>query len=218
MNAFVLKIIAIISMLIDHTGYIFIDSFPTYYFFRGIGRLAFPIFAFFIAEGCDKTGDIRKYLFRLGLFALIAEMPFDFAFFGSFLDWHYQNIFFTLFLGAAAIHTYNLAILREDKLRHLAYFIPIVFVILAESLHTDYGGIGVLVIFLLFRTKTNRKHQLVVLAVGNVIIALSSHPIQLLGILTIIPLYFYNSERGPSIKYLFYAFYPVHLMILGMIR
>jgi hypothetical protein len=147
MSSFVLKLIAIITMLIDHIGAVFIS--PTahpelYVLFRGTGRLAFPIFVFLIVEGFHHTKDVKKYLKRLGIFALISEIPFDLAFY----QYHYhseiindienmisadneyriglqnnlierlnssQNVFFTLFLGLLLIYIMSLV---EKQYRH----------------------------------------------------------------------------------------------------
>lgn len=86
LNATTLKIIAVITMLIDHIAYvlqIYSYSYSTYHIMRIIGRIAFPIFAFMIAEGAKHTRDIRKYLLRLLIFAFISEVPFDLAFDGK---------------------------------------------------------------------------------------------------------------------------------------
>ena len=112
MTAFVLKIIASASMFVDHTGVIF----PAPEYFRMIGRVAFPIYAYMIAQGCLYTKDINKYMLRLGLFALISEVPFSIAFlhynyFGGgspgFDVPHYTNVFYTLFLGVACVVVYE---------------------------------------------------------------------------------------------------------------
>jgi len=143
MSTFVLKIIAIVAMLIDHTGAILISphatEYPTLYLVsRGIGRIAFPIFVFLIVEGFYHTRDVKKYLKRLGIFAIISEIPFDFAFYNYnntitnsdlitdiksvFQNGFHvkkcemiinrfnenQNVFFTLFLGLLLIYLMSL--------------------------------------------------------------------------------------------------------------
>ena len=115
MTAFVLKIIASICMLFDHTGAVFTASTPL--FFRWIGRIAFPIYAYMIAQGCKHTNNIDKYLLRLGIFALISEIPFDIAFMHYYtMDGALNlginflrntNVFYTLFLGVACISIYE---------------------------------------------------------------------------------------------------------------
>ncbi len=134
MSSYYLKIIAIITMLIDHIGAIYISPRlhpQAYLLFRGIGRLAFPIFVFLIVEGFHHTRNVKKYLIRLGVFALLSEIPFDLAFYqvrfgrdvitdikNVFVDGFdrnaidllinnfnlNQNIFFTLFLGLLLIY------------------------------------------------------------------------------------------------------------------
>ncbi len=115
MSAFALKIIASICMLIDHIGAVFpVPLTPAV--FRLIGRIAFPIYAYLIAEGCKHTKNKNKYLLRLGIFAIISEIPFDLAFMQyqthDFqrlnINFFYQtNVFYSLFLGAACICVYE---------------------------------------------------------------------------------------------------------------
>lgn len=145
MNSFRLKLLAITAMFIDHFGVIFINPSENYWLFfacRAIGRLAFPIFVFLIVEGFYHTSNVKKYLTRLGVFALISEIPFDFAFYKKnfgvtiFEDIHkastehtgykmifdqlisYQNVFFTLFLGLLLITLMNMV---ENKFHKNVY-------------------------------------------------------------------------------------------------
>jgi len=99
-DAFTLKMIAAVTMLIDHVGYIF---FPQYVLLRIIGRISFPIFAFLIVEGFMHTRDVKKYIFRMIIFALITEIPFDFAFYGTF-NWGHQNVLVTFLLALVAMY------------------------------------------------------------------------------------------------------------------
>ncbi|NLK72751.1 MAG: hypothetical protein GX285_07020 [Clostridiales bacterium] len=219
MTGFYLKIIAITTMLIDHIGAVFLDfGSLEYLVFRSIGRLAFPIFAFLIAEGCEKTSDIKRYMLRLFIFAWISEVPFDLAFYNSFFDFSHQNIFFTLFLGAAAIYIYNLAYNKDGLIRYGAYIIPFALMIVAEALRTDYGAIGVFLIFFIYLNRERRLNKFIIIALGNAMLTSPKYPVQLFGIVSLIPLYFYNGERGRNIKYIFYIFYPLHLLVLGIIN
>lgn len=115
MSAFVLKIIASVCMLIDHIGAVF-PVLAAAEVFRLIGRIAFPIYAYMIAQGCKYTKNIYKYLLRLGIFALISEIPFDIAFmhYGPVgrrnLNINFMsqtNVFYSLFLGVACIAVYE---------------------------------------------------------------------------------------------------------------
>ena len=92
LNGFTIKIIAMISMLTDHTAAVFVNAEQhayLYEFLRGAGRIAFPVFCFMLVEGFMHTGDVKKYLLRLFIFAVISEIPFDLAFFacpGTYFD------------------------------------------------------------------------------------------------------------------------------------
>lgn len=115
LNAFHLKIIALITMMIDHTAAALTLPRAVNTLMRSIGRIAFPIYAFFIAEGCRHTRSREKYMLRLGLFGLISQFPFVFAFYGWGWEpesWWYQilipgNVFYTMFLAVACIHIWE---------------------------------------------------------------------------------------------------------------
>lgn len=217
MSTFVLKLIAIITMAIDHIGVVFIPSNTWLYLvFRGIGRLAFPIFAFLIVEGFYHTSNIKKYLLRLGIFALISEVPFDLAFYNTYFNMKHQNIFFTLFLGLLAIYLINMIENKyKDKilLVNLADAgITIAFCIIAALLQTDYRYMGILLIVAFYLFRGNK------LLLGISMLVLSNSIIQMLSVLAIIPIAFYNGKKGKNIKYFFYVFYPAHLLVLYFIK
>jgi hypothetical protein len=220
MNSFTLKLIAIIAMLIDHIAAIFVSNDTILWLvMRSIGRLAFPIFVFLIVEGFHHTKDVKKYLIRLGTFALISEIPFDLAFFGKVLEFSHQNVFFTLFLGLSAI---TLMSMVEKKFQKqifvsnlLEAVITIVFCALAILLKTDYHYAGILLIvaFYLFRG----SKAIITLALLIVTITILGN-INYLATLAIIPIAFYNGKKGKNIKYVFYIFYPAHLLILALLK
>ena len=93
--------IAMLSMLADHIGAVL---FPEQILFRVIGRLAFPIFAYTLVEGFFYTHDIKKYMCRIGILALLSEIPFDLTVSGKILEFGHQNIFFTLFIGLVMMY------------------------------------------------------------------------------------------------------------------
>ena len=103
-----LKLIACVAMLIDHFGYAIVPELSVahmtelYYACRIIGRLAFPIYAFLIAQGVKHTGREGKYLLRLAVGFLLSELPFDILFKGGF-TWEDQNVYLTLLLGAGLL-------------------------------------------------------------------------------------------------------------------
>jgi hypothetical protein len=220
MNSFHLKLIAIITMLIDHIGAIMLPhDTMLYLILRCIGRLAFPIFVFLLIEGFQHTRNVQKYLIRLGAFALISEVPFDFAFYGTVLEFSHQNIFFTLFLGLMCIY-----LMREIEKKYKLNFIilniiyallTLIFGVAAFYLKTDYGYKGLLLIvaFYIFR---NSK-----LLLTCSLFFISGYLLKYINVyatIAMIPIAFYNGQKGKSIKYIFYIFYPAHLLVLAFIH
>lgn len=209
-----LKWIAIVSMLIDHIGAVLIGKnlnsytlefsgmMGIYNICRIIGRISFPIFCFLLVEGFCHTSNVRKYMKRLLLFAILSEIPFDLAFYGRIAALGGQNVFFTLFLGLLA-----LAVMQQMKYRRDMIWIPIVLSGLAAwFLRTDYDYFGVLliIVFYLFRENSFRRN----LVAGVLCLW------QPASLLALIPIQCYNGRRGGKLKYLFYIFYPGHLLIL----
>ncbi len=220
MSVFVLKIIAVICMAIDHIRYI--DPICDNTYTKILGRIAFPIFAFFIAEGYIHTKDIKKYLKRLAFFAVISQIPFLLFVWGCNITNEFElNVIFTLFCGA-------ISILSFDKLKNpFLKFLCIVFLaFLAEFLNMDYGALGVLIIlsFYIFRNKNLLKIMILVIAfivklilqckfnIDNIIYC---EPYFIGYIISGILLYFYSGELGKyKLKYFFYYFYPVHMTLI----
>ncbi len=196
-------------MIIDHTGDVLL---PQYRVLRYIGRLAFPIYCFLLVEGYVHTKSVKKYLLRLGMFALISEIPFDLAFHGTFFYPGGQNVFFTLFLGMIAI------VLTERFVYNTLLQTVIVAAIgaLAQVMHTDYRYIGVclIMVFYLYRDRLPLKNAGAV----NALIPFSSR-IQFMACAALLPISFYNGKAGRfKWKYFFYIAYPAHLLALTFIR
>ena len=153
MSAFVLKIIAVITMTCDHLSYLIFGQLS---FLNFIGRIAFPIFAYQISEGYIHTRNLKKYFLRLFVFALISQIPF--MLFTSIFTTHFSlNIFFTLLFGLFTIILYDKIDKKTYKTSHMHIFCNVLGVIaaclialLAEILHTDYGAFGVSIIFLFY--------------------------------------------------------------------
>ena len=140
-----LKIIACVTMLIDHIGAVFVPSMGNYYVYYGmriIGRLAFPIYCFLLVEGAIHTSNRMKYAKRLLIFAFISEIPFDLAFFNHFVALEHQNVFFTLFLGLVCI------MILESAPQYTVLCFVLAYV--AELANTDYGMMGVIFIVLYY--------------------------------------------------------------------
>ena len=220
MNGFWLKIIAMIAMLIDHSAAILLPyDTPLYDICRSIGRLAFPIFCFLLVEGFLHTGNVKKYLVRLGIFALLSDIPFDLAFFHTPIYPEYQNIFFTLFIGLMVLVLLKLI---EDKYEGgglypiLGAAVVVGGCLLSVLLSTDYNYIGILMILSFYLFRYNKVLLTVALVMVN---GMAESKLQILAVFAMIPILFYNGQRGPKFnKYIFYAFYPVHIFVLYLIK
>ena len=221
LSALCLKLIAIICMTADHFSVIFYGNGMTVW--RYIGRIAFPLFAFMIARGAYYTRSIPKYMLRLGIFALISEIPFDIALIkGGVFDLSAQNVYFTLLIGLAAI--WGFEELRKRKLLPLAIAVPILAAITAELARTDYGAVGVICIFLMYLgAMLPGLWHLAVDAVAILQLSLyisgMTVPIvntnEICSLFALIPIAFYSGRQGKKInKYIFYGFYPAHILIL----
>ncbi|MDO5556281.1 MAG: TraX family protein [Clostridia bacterium] len=218
MSSFVLKIVAIISMFIDHIGYVIFDKFS---YFNYIGRLAFPIFAFQISEGYVHTKNLKKYFVRLLIFALVSQIPFM-LFHNLFFTRFTLNIFFTLLLGLACIFIY-------DKLTNklIAIIASICIGIFANYFHCDYGfyGVAIILLFYIFKNKKLYMVSSFIIATGiNYLISILNNGYNdaylylfLATSLSIIPLLFYNGKKGKNTKYFLYLFYPIHLLFIYFI-
>lgn len=208
-SGFDLKCIAVFSMLVDHIGAFL---YPSQVWMRYVGRLAFPIFGFLIVEGYVHTKDLKKYMGRLFLFALISEIPCDLARFDTPVYKDSQNIFFTLLLALVCIHI--LQTLREHPFPACA-LLAAVGILTSYVVKPDYGlgGIAMILCFYLFRTR--RPWQFVSVAAVNFCYY---GGIQSAAVCALIPIGLYSGKKGPSAKYFFYVFYPVHLLLLYLIR
>lgn len=231
-----LKWIAMISMLIDHLAVVvFMPAFgiEEYYTIidsiqiggttllmmcmRWVGRLAFPIFCFLLVEGLVHTHSRVNYLRNLLILAVASEIPYDLAFGGHIVDFRFQNVAFTLVLGFLAcwgidwlddIQAENPSA-RGITIKKVILVVVLSFI--ALKLATDYNAFGVLAIVVLYLWRDHRIKQCLI---GALLFGLLTPT----AALAFIPIYFYNGERGQQPKYLFYAFYPVHLLGLYLIH
>lgn len=296
-----IKIIAVVAMLIDHVAAVvltriliekglleislstdmsevmawLLENMVLYYavsFMRLIGRLGFPIFCFLLVEGFQKTRDVKKYVLRLGTFALVSEIPFDLACSGRVLEFEYQNVYFTLLLGLLALCAIDwiakhepapvirwvlnvtgifalpgyvlwmrrgyltretwlicggavlviLLLLLIGRLKKGLPFmqkctailtITFAAMLLADVLQADYAGMGVLTIVAMYLFRRRRVFSMLA---GCIVLTLMSVS-EITAFFALIPIALYNGKRGLKMKYFFYAFYPVHLLLLWLI-
>lgn len=232
-----LKLIACVTMLIDHVGAAIvwniipkqgpelIRAFQFYQLLRIVGRIAFPIYCFLLAEGVYYTRNPKRYALRLAIGAVLSEIPFDFAFFGGWtLD--YQNVMLTLLLGFFALEA---AAKCKNLLLKIVVILP--FILLAECLETDYGGPGVAMIALFGLTREmphKRLFQLVGMALiceqgmsSGIQIGQFWIRLEMFALIALIPISLYSGRKAASSKAVqwgFYLFYPVHMAVLCLIR
>lgn len=232
-NSNLLKSLAMIFMLLDH---MWATIIPGNQWMTNVGRLAFPIFAFLIVEGFTHTSDLNKYIKRLFVFALISEIPFNLIYTGSWVFPFHQNVMFTLLLGLLCISEIDkIKKNKELKIRTKSILKIILFLLISVIGFVDYGITGVLtiIIFYIFKDfKLAWLGQLISLILlyvvffkgQSVVINILDFeyflPLQSIGVLSLIPIWLYNGEKGKKnkiLQYLFYWFYPMHMLGLYLI-
>jgi len=231
-----LKLIACVTMLIDHIAAVLVipsdaamlagDTTVAWInvFMRGIGRVAFPIFCFLLVEGAHHTRNPRKYALRLSLGMVLSEIPFDLAFFGG-PTWAHQSVMVTLLLGFGMIQ-------GMKRVKHIWKLICILpFYLVAEWLHTDYAGEGILIIAMFALVKEVRHENWVRLAGMALLLWDNTAMFQWnLGVpiyynrirmLSAVPIFCYDGSKrtySKAVQWAFYLFYPVHITILLLVK
>ena len=230
----ILKLIAVILMLSDHiwaTAMSFGD-WMTY-----IGRMAFPIFAFLIAEGFVHTSNFKKYAIRLLGFAIITEIPFNLFYSSRFFNPYHQNVLFTLLLGLLAIYVIdNLKKNHTAKNIGLSVLWLALICIGATIGFVDYGFLGMITVVMFYLLRDFPFAwlcQLIAMVLINIVFFEGQvFPVEILGktieipsqgfaVLSLVPIWLYAGKKGRTSKlmqYGFYAFYPVHMLILYLIK
>ena len=223
----VLKLIACVTMLIDHFGYGIVFHLPVpnvvdlYYICRIIGRLAFPIYCFLLVEGMRHTHEPRKYIVRLGIGILLSELPFDALVQGS-IDWSNQSVMVTLALGAVM-----LLCMQKTEEKWMKVLLVLPFAILAELAKSDYGGWGIVMIAVFALFEQIPMQMVAVLLVNAAVESATisvfgvSVSVQLFATLAMIPIALYSGRKlthSKAIQWGFYLFYPVHFLFLWIIR
>ena len=216
-----LKLIACLTMLIDHIGAVFFSWVGL----RVIGRIAFPIYCFLLAEGAYYTRSRKEYAIRLMLGLFLSEIPFDLLFFGQ-LTLAHQSVMVTLLLGY--LYAVAMNYIPSEGYRILL-LLP--FAMLAELLNCDYGGWGVVMIGLFVITRVYpRKEWIQVVLLGiiswmiggvGISFGFVTVPIQVFSVLAMVPICLYNGTKHTNnlwVRRGFYLFYPAHLLLLYLIR
>ena len=240
-NSFTLHIIAMALMLLDHLQATVLSDYAV---LTRLGRLAFPIFAFMIAEGFYHTKNVKKYLLRMLFFALISEIPFNLMVGSSVFYYAHQNVMWTFLLAILSLLIFEK--LKEKHIIMQIIFIPstvLIFYLIGMFTLVDYHGEGILMVMLFYFTRAKKdtplRQRLVLMLVqvlgmyyincemlkGLVIpVELFGHTFEIvqqgLALLALPIIWCYSTKQGPynkAIKYFYYLFYPAHLLVLGLI-
>ncbi|MDD2231569.1 MAG: TraX family protein [Sphaerochaetaceae bacterium] len=232
-----LKLIAVLSMIIDHFGSIIMDGVMAPYMIDGylnfttdmpwlvfnavsiknlceiLGSIAFPIFCFMIAEGFIHTHNKLKYGLRVGLFALISEIPFDLAHYGELYNPGLQNVMFTLCISIFTLLAINLLEIIFSEKKALKWTLIVLSILAGMALaflaKGEYVFLGVLTISLLYLLRNTGWFRLLGLAPLIIV-----SPWTLLAAL---PISMYSGKKGHGSKYFFYVFYPAHFLLFAWI-
>ena len=234
LNGNQLKLIAVISMLCDHAAirllaYGLIPALyaagedalaerwnQVFWILRSVGRMAFPIYVFLLTEGFCHTRNRSRYALRLGVFALISEIPFDLLVYGKIWDTHSQNVFFTLFLSVLMLTVVDWISRNTDaalaQYRQMAVIVGAA--LLAWLLRTDYDAAGIMLAAVLFWFRLTPDTACLS---GFVLMAAAEfRPVYIPGLaVAFFLIRCYNGTRGTwNGKWFFYLVYPVHLLML----
>ena len=223
MTIFVLKIIACISMILDHIKYVIPETIniATLY----LGRIAFPLFAFIAVEGYLHTSDLKRYIKRLIIFGLISQIPY--MLFKSSIVKEYileVNVIFTLLLGIISILIYE-----KSKNKYFGFLIALILCIIGQVIKVDYGWYGVGLVFLIYLIKNNKIKFIIFYILYtllyyfftfiklNFILTINYLPYMICSIIPVILMIMYNGKLGKKLKYFYYWFYPIHMLILFIV-
>ena len=222
MSSFVIKLIAVVTMFMDHFGDVVVGHHSWLNYF---GRIAFTLFCFQFVIGYKNTSNLKKYILRMVLFAVIAQIPFMIMVHRMNGEYFSLNIFFEFLLGFAMLYIFD-----NLDYKIIKWIIIILIMIASHFFHTDYEFYGLLLIlglYIFYDDKLGCSFIIIIFSifsnlkllqyVGYPYYSLISIILRMVvGSLAIFPIIFYNNKKGPSIKYLFYLFYPIHILLLDL--
>lgn len=226
-----LKLIAILAMTVDHVTDLIYPGFPAVpaaILLHIIGRLTAPIMWFFISEGFHYTHDIKKYLLRLGGFAVISHFAYCFAFGIDPVPFHsgifnQTSVMYPLFVGALVLWLQNSGVGMREWQRT-----AVVFLLIWSAFPGDWSCIAVLSVVGMYRNRGNLKKQMTAIlpwvllyaAVSFFFVDRAYGLVQPFVFLVYPLLKRYNGQRGKGkgMKWFFYLYYPAHLAVIGLLR
>lgn len=214
-----LKWVALVAMTVDHIGHML---FPQAAILRIIGRLAYPIYAFMIAQGCAHTKNIRKYLLKILAVAAVCQVVYFVT-----IESLYQGILVTFSISIALIMLLTKAEQKKTPLLRVASVVGVFAALFVTELlphlltgtdfGVDYGFLGVLLPVCVYFAGSGLKRFWV--AAGMlVLMSVKMGGLQWFCLLALPLLYLYNGKRGNGSKYFFYIYYPAHLAVIGLLK
>lgn len=211
-----LKLLACLTMLIDHIGAVF---FPGVQWMRVIGRISFPLYAFLLSEGVHHTRNSKKYALRLLLIMVISELPYDLLFRGE-LTWAKNSAMVTLFWGFCI----GMCMKKLPSWSKLLAVLPFAFI--SRYTNGTYGMYGVLMIAMFLLTRELPHKELIQLALMILLsLRMAGFPgkigIQIWAVTAMFPIALYSGQkqnRNPAVQWGFNLFYPLHLAVLWLIQ
>lgn len=223
MSSFMLRVIALLSMVIDHAG---LALFPNIGAFRCVGRIAFPLYCFLLTQGFIHTHDRRAYARRLLLLAILSEIPFDLLIFGRICSGVEQNVLFSLLLGLLALYA-----VESFQSRPIYGAGAVLLLCMAAMLaRVSFGWLSIM-LCLCFYVYDRKKAQLAIWTPAMLLgyslslhlsgVAASWVLVSLCSLLCVPLILLYNGRRGlraRPLTFLFYAAYPLHIIALLVIR
>lgn len=234
LTSFSLHILAMAFMLCDH---LWATVIPGNEWLTCVGRISFPIFAFMIVEGYFHTKKLKNYVLRLLIFAVLSEIPFNLMSGGSMFNPLHQNVLWTFLIGLGLIHLIEHAKHKRAIWMWLVTVVAILVGLLVALFGmVDYAYYGVLMMLVFYLFRGRRwwcfVGQLICMWYINVeMMGGMVYPIELFGrewiihqqgfaLLALIPIWLYHGKQGlynKVLKYTYYAFYPVHLLLLYLL-
>lgn len=235
-TSFSLHIMAMLFMLCDHVWGTLLTGHE---WLTCIGRLTFPIFAFMIVEGYFHTKDLKKYVRRLLLFAILSELPFNLAIGGTAFYPLHQNVLWSFLISIGLIHMLEKARTRQKIWLQVLAGVGALLLACVLGLVTfvDYYHAGILTVLAFYFFRGRKWWQCLgqflclwwinLELLGGLVYHVSVFHMDLaihqqgLALLALIPIWLYRGKQGPhskALQYLYYGFYPAHLLILWLIR
>lgn len=235
-SANAIKYFAVFAMLIDHIAWCFVDTNSILgIIMHLIGRMTAPIMTYFIVEGFHYTRNVNKYLARLAIFAAVSWIPFLFMEYGTLLPFTSvdgnlyfnpaQGVIYTFFLTLLALKT-----VHSENLQKPAKVVLVIGLCMLSSIG-DWFFFPIIWALLLDKYRGNFKKQAAAFSISSLVLmtlmimflmdGFVNNWFQYGVLLALIPLYFYNGEKGRGgrfNKWFFYVFYPAHLLILGILK